>query len=70
MADEPREVIIERSGGGLTAIVAIIVIALIAVGAFALIQSQNNKNDAVATAAHQVGDAAKDVGDATKDAVK
>lgn len=71
VADEPREVIVERStGGGLMAIVAILVIALLAVGAFALIQSRNNRDDAIATAAHQVGDAAQKAGDAAQDTAK
>lgn len=69
MADEHREVIVERSGGnGLTALVAIIVLALIAIGVFAVVQNQSSKDNAISTAAHQVGDAAEKAGDAAKDA--
>ncbi len=71
MANDSKEVIVERSGGnGLVAIVAILIIALIAAGAFVLIRSDTNKDNAVAAAAGQVGDAAKDVGDAAQEAVK
>jgi uncharacterized protein (UPF0333 family) len=66
-----REVIIERSGGnGLTAIIAILIIALIAAGAFVLIRENSNKNDAISTAAGQVGDAAEKAGDAAQEAAK
>ena len=54
MADEPREVIVERStGGGLMTIVALLIVALFAVGAFALIQSRDNRDDAIVTAAQE-----------------
>lgn len=69
--EEPRTVIVERSGGnGMTAIIALLVIALIAVGAYFLISRENNKDNAVSSAAQQVGDAAQDVGDAAQDAAK
>lgn len=65
-----KEVIVERSGSGMTAIVAILVIALIAAGAYLLIRSDTNKDSAIETAAHQVGDAAEKAGDAAQDAAK
>jgi len=65
--EEPRTIIVERSGGsGMTAIVALLVVALIAVGAYFLISKEGAKDDAISTAAQQVGDAAQDVGDAAK----
>jgi len=71
MADNTDKVIIERSGSGaLVAIIAVIVIALVAVGAYALIQNERQKDNAISEAASSVGDAAKDVGDAAKDAAK
>ena len=71
MADNTDKVIIERSGSGaLVAIIAVIVIALVAVGAYALIQNERKKDNAISEAASSVGDAAKDVGDAAKDAAK
>ncbi len=71
MADNNEKVIIERSGGGaMVAIISVLVIALIAVGAYMLIQSKNQKENAITEAAHDVGDAAKDVGDAAQDAAK
>jgi len=67
MAEEPRTVIVERSGrGGMTAIIAIVALLIIAAGGYMLIESQSEKNDAVSTAAEQVGDAAEDVGDAAR----
>ena len=69
MASEPKEVIVEQSSGSaLTIIVALVVIALIGVGAYSLIESRNSRDDAIATAAQQVGDAAQKAGDAAKDA--
>jgi hypothetical protein len=41
---------------------------VVAVAAFFLISSQTRKDDAVSSAASQVGQAASDVGDAAKDA--
>lgn len=69
MADnDPKTVIVERSGGGLTAIIAILALIVIASGAYVYVESNNNKNDAISTAADKVGDAAQDAGDAAKDA--
>ncbi|MBU0554643.1 MAG: hypothetical protein KKD64_00860 [Alphaproteobacteria bacterium] len=69
MADEPKTVIVERSrGSNATPIIAIIALLILAVGGYFLLQSQDNKNDAVSTAASQVGDAAQDVGDAAQSA--
>ncbi len=71
MANDTKEVIVERSNGsGLTAIVAILIVALIAAGAFLLVRSQSDKDSAITTAAHQVGDAAEKAGDAAQDAAK
>ena len=71
MASEPNKVIVEKSGNGaLVAILALIVIALVAFGGYSLIQSENNKDNAISTAADKVGDAAQDVGDAAQDAAK
>jgi uncharacterized protein (UPF0333 family) len=71
MASEPKEIIVERSGGnGLTAIIAIIIIALIAVGAYLVIHDRTAKDNAITTAAQQVGDAAEKAGDAAQDAAK
>ena len=71
MATESKEVIVERSGGnGLMAIIAILIVALIAAGAFLLIRSNDTKDGAITTAAHQVGDAAEKAGDAAQDAAK
>jgi len=70
MAEEPK-VVIEKSGNSaLVAILAIIVLALVAAGAYALIESRNNKDNAIAGAADKVGDAAQDVGDAAQDAAR
>jgi uncharacterized protein (UPF0333 family) len=71
MATETKEVIVERSGGnGLMAIIAILIVALIAAGAFVLIRNNDTKDSAITTAAHQVGDAAEKAGDAAQDAAK
>ncbi len=69
MASEPKQVIVEpSSNSALTIIVALVVVALIGVAAYSLIESRNDKDSAIATAAHQVGDAAQKAGDAAKDA--
>jgi len=70
MADnDPKTVYIERrSGGGLMAIVALVALIVIAALAYTYIESNNNKNDAISTAAGKVGDAAQDVGQSAKDA--
>ncbi|MBO9575125.1 MAG: hypothetical protein J7494_05265 [Sphingobium sp.] len=69
MANESDKVIVEKSSGGpLVAILAILVIALIAVGAYSLIQNQNHKDASISTAAEKVGDAAQDAGEAAKTA--
>ena len=71
MADEPNQIIVEKSGNGaMVAILALLVIALVAFGGYSLIQSQNHKDNAISTAADKVGDAAQDVGSAAQDAVK
>jgi uncharacterized protein (UPF0333 family) len=71
MADDPKTVIVERSGGnGLTAVLVILVVALIAVGAYFFISNESGKNDAISTAAQQVGDAAEQAGDAAQEAAK
>lgn len=71
MATDSKEVIVERGGGnGLTAIIAILIVALIAAGAFVLINNKSDKDSAITTAAHQVGDAAEKAGDAAQDAAK
>ncbi|MBT2187060.1 hypothetical protein [Sphingobium nicotianae] len=69
--DDPKTVIVERSGGnGLTAVLVILIVALIAVGAYFLISKETNKNDAISHAAQQVGDAAQQAGDAAQEAAK
>jgi uncharacterized protein (UPF0333 family) len=71
MATETKEVIVERSGGnGLMAIIAILIVALIAAGAFVLLRNNDSKDAAITTAVHQVGDAAEKAGDAAQDAAK
>ncbi len=71
MANEPQKVIVEKSGNGaLVAIIAVIAIALLAFVAFTMMQRENDKDSAIESAAHQVGDAAQDVGDAAQDAVR
>jgi len=71
MPTDSKEVIVERSGGnGLMAIIAILIVALIAAGAFVLINNKSEKDGAITTAAHQVGDAAEKAGDAAQDAAK
>jgi uncharacterized protein HemX len=71
MASEPKEIIVENSGGNaLTAIIAIVIVALIAVGAYLVIHDRNAKANAITTAAQQVGDAAEKAGDAAQDAAK
>ena len=58
MVDEPRTVVVERRGGGTTAIIAIIALLILAIGGYMLITNEGKKDNAVATAAEQVGDAA------------
>ena len=70
MAEDPKTVIIERRGGGMTALIALLAVIVIAIGAYMYVESNNDKNDAIFNAAHKVGDAAKDTADAVKDAVK
>ncbi|HZV17679.1 MAG TPA: hypothetical protein VFF84_03205 [Sphingobium sp.] len=70
MAEDPKTVIIERRGGGMTALIALLAVIVIAIGAYMYVESNNDKNDAISNAAHKVGDAAKDTADAVKDAVK
>jgi len=69
-SEDPKTVIVDRRGGGMTAIIAILALIVIALGAYMYVQSNDNKNDAISTAADKVGDAAQDVGDAAKDAAK
>lgn len=70
MAGEPDKVIIEKSrNNSMTTLIALLLLALVAVGVYALVQHENRKDDTIAGAAQKVGDAAEDVGDATKDAV-
>lgn len=69
--EEPRTVIVERSGGsGMTALIAVIILALIAVGGYFLISKESSKDSAISTAAEQVGDAAQQAGDAAEEAAK
>jgi uncharacterized protein (UPF0333 family) len=69
-SEEPRTVIVERSrGSGAMAVIALLVVALIAIGAYFLLNRESAKDNAIATAAGQVGDAAQDVGDAAQQAV-
>jgi len=71
MAEREREtIIVKKSGSAMTAIIAVLLLALVGMGAYALINSEQRKDDAVSTAVQQVGDAAQDVGDAAKDAAK
>jgi len=70
MAEEPRTVIVERRGGGMTALIALLAVIVIAIGAYMYVESNKTKNDAVSDAAQKVGDAAQDTADAVKDAVK
>jgi uncharacterized protein HemX len=60
--------VIEKRGGGGTTIAILLLVVVVAVAAFFLISSQTSKDNAVSTAAQQVGDAASDVGDAARDA--
>ncbi len=68
--DEPKTVIVERGGSGMTAIIAIIALLIIAVGGYMFMQSKSEKDGAISTAAKQVGDAAEKAGDAAQDAAK
>jgi len=69
--EDPKVVIVERSNGsGMTAIIAILALLIIAVGAYMFISSDARKDDAISTAAGQVGDAAEKAGDAVQDAAK
>jgi type II secretory pathway pseudopilin PulG len=70
-SEEPRTVIVERSrGSGVTLIALIVAAALIALAAYMLVgRDENRKDNAITTAAEQVGEAAQDVGDAAQEAV-
>ena len=68
--EDPKTVIVERSGGGMTAIIALIALVILAVGGYMLIESRSQKDDAISTAARQVGDAAQQAGDAAQEAAK
>lgn len=71
MAEREREtIIVKKSGGAMTAIIAVLLLALVGMGAYALMSSEQRKDDAIGTAAQQVGDAAQDIGDAAQDAAK
>jgi uncharacterized protein HemX len=70
MAEEPKTVIVERSGGAMTALIALLAVIVIAIGAYMYVESNKNKNDAISHAAQQVGDAAQDAAGAAKDALK
>jgi hypothetical protein len=66
--------VVERSGGGMgTALVALAVIAVLAIVAFFVIQSNRQgeiQTAAISDAASSVGNAAENVGDAAQDAAK
>ncbi len=68
--NEPNTVIVERSRGGMTAIIALVALVIIAATAYFLVSKSEHKDDAISSAAKQVGDAAQDVGDAAKDATR
>ena len=70
-SEEPRTVIVERSGSNAVTLIALILAAaLIAIAAYLTLgRSEERKDNAIATAAEQVGDAAQDVGDAAQQAV-
>lgn len=67
--EEPRTIIVERSRSGATLVIGLMVVAIIAVAAYFLTEQDRRKDNAITTAAEQVGDAAKDVGDAAQRAV-
>lgn len=67
--EEPRTVIVERSRSGMTLVIGLMIVAIIAVAAYFLTEQDRRKDTAITTAAEQVGDAAKDVGDAAQRAV-
>jgi type II secretory pathway pseudopilin PulG len=69
--EEPRTVIVERSrGGGMTLIAILLLGIIVAIAAFVLIDKDGRKDDAITTAAQQVGDAAQQAGDAAQEAAK
>jgi uncharacterized protein HemX len=70
MSTEPNKIVVEKSASALTMVLALVVAALVGVGIYSYVHENNRKEDAVAAAAHQVGDAAEDVGDAVKDAAR
>jgi uncharacterized protein HemX len=68
MSNEPSKIYVKESASTLTVILALVVVALLAVGVYSFVQ-ENRKEDAATVAAKQVGEAAEDVGDAVKDVV-
>lgn len=67
--ERPTTMIIEKGGNGPGwAIVALLFLAVLMVGAYLMISNDNRETDAITGAARQVGDAAQQVGDAAKGA--
>jgi flagellar basal body-associated protein FliL len=66
MSTEPTDIHVKESASILTVILALVVVALLAVGVFSFVQ-ENKTEDAATAAAHKVGEAAEEVGDAAKD---
>lgn len=71
---EYRETIVERpversgGSGGVVAVFALVLVAIIAVAAYFMLANDNRETNAVTDAAQSVGSAADSVGDAAKDA--
>lgn len=69
MAEPTHTTVVEKSGSGGTILIAVVLLVALVIGAFYLFGQQNSetrKNDAITSAAKDVGSAAKDVGDAAK----
>lgn len=65
--EQPGTVVVERGGNGMTFVIGLALVVLLAIGAWFLMNQTRNDNirtDAVAGAAKDVGDTARKVGDA------
>jgi type II secretory pathway pseudopilin PulG len=63
MAEVHEHIIVEKRGGGMTMIIALLILGIVAVSAFFLVTKENRKDAAVQGAAQSVGRAADKVGE-------
>ena len=73
VTETPHTTVIERRGSGGGILIGIILLIVVALGAFYLFNKSHNDNlktDAITGAAKDVGDSAKKVGDAADGATK